>query len=122
MPGLKVNSKAVLDIIAAQTKQNATQAYKEIHPNASDVTARNNASQLLAKPSAQIYLQKHVDKAKERVVELVNSDKEDIALRASDSILDRALGKATQRTEVTTTGITLNLDLTSSLEEPTQQG
>jgi hypothetical protein len=115
MSGLKHNSKKVLDIIAGQTKQNATQAYKEVHPDATDITARTNAHQLLQKPSAQIYLQKHIDKAKEKVVELIDSPKEQIALQASESVLDRALGKATQRTEVSTTGITLNIDLTNTL-------
>jgi hypothetical protein len=112
---LKENSKRILDIMVSKPNLNQTQAYKVIHPTASDNTARNNASQLLKKPEAQIYLQKHIDKASNRVVELIDSDKEEIALRASDSVLDRALGKATQRVETHTTGVTLTLDLTSSL-------
>lgn len=115
MAGLKENSKRTLDLIAIQSKQNATQAYREVHPNASDITARNNVSQLLKKPEAQIYLQRHIDKAKAKVVELIDSDKEQIALAASESVLDRVLGKATQRTEVTSTGITLTIDLSSAL-------
>lgn len=115
MSGLKANSKAVLDIIATQKKQNATQAYREVHPEAGDVTAQTNAWKLLNKPSAQIYLEKHIDKAKRKVVELIDSDKEQIALQASESVLDRALGKATQRIEQTTTGVTLTIDLTSAL-------
>jgi hypothetical protein len=115
MPGLKQNSKKVLDIIAAQPKQNATQAYKEVHPDANQNTAMSNAYRLMQKPSAQIYLEEHINKAKRKVVELIDSEKEQIALQASESVLDRALGKATQRTEVTSTGITLNIDLTSAL-------
>lgn len=120
---LKANSKKVLDIIATQKKKNATQAYKEVHPDSTDVTARTNAYKLLQKPSAQIYLQKHIDKATHTIVELLNSDKDDIKLRSATDILDRTHGKATQRTEVTTQGITLNIDLTSSLtpeEESTE--
>lgn len=114
---LKENSKRVLDIIAGQTKQNATEAYKQVYPNASDVTARNNASQLLKKPSSQIYLQKHIKKARSTVVELMDSKKDDIRLRSAQDVLDREHGRATQRTEVQTTGITLNIDLTTSLSD-----
>lgn len=98
---LKQNSKAILDVIASQDAQNATQAYKEIHPTASDVTARTNAHKLLKKPEAQIYLQRHIDKAKAKVVSLVDSKREEIALKASEAILDRSLGKATVVTEST---------------------
>lgn len=103
--------------MAGQTTLNQTKAYKEIHPTASDLTARNNASQLLKKPEAQIYLQEHINKAKSRIVELIGSEKEQIALSASEAVLDRALGKAVQRSEVQTTGVSLTIDLTSSLTE-----
>jgi len=110
---LKENSKRTLDIIAGQKKQNATAAYKEVHPNASDITAAVNSYRLLQKPEAQIYLEKHITKARNKVVQLVESKKEGIALQASEAVLDRALGKATQRTEVQTTGVTINIDLTT---------
>lgn len=113
---LKQNSKKILDVIAGQEAINATKAYKMVHPTASDVTARNNVSQLLKKPEAQIYLQKHIDKAKSKVVELIDSNKEQIALQASESVLDRALGKSTQRIESNSTTVNLNLDLTNITE------
>lgn len=113
---LKANSKAVLDIIATQKERNATKAYKEVHPNASNMTATVNAHQLLKKPEAQIYLKQHIDKAQETIVDLmVNSEKDDIRLRAATDVLDRSHGKATQRIEQSTTGVTLNIDLTSAL-------
>lgn len=118
---LKVNSKKVLDIVAGQETRNASQAYQQVYPRASAVTARNNAHQLLKKPEAQIYLQQHVDKARARVVELVGTDKEDIALRASQDILDRVYGKAKQSMDIVTTGITFNIDLTSQLSTDTEQ-
>ncbi len=40
-----------------------------------------------------------------------------LASDVSERIQDRIAGKPTQRTEVQTTGITLSIDLTSSLEE-----
>ena len=117
MAGLKANSKAVLDIIATQKQRNAAQAYREVHPNADDITARTNAWKLLQKPSAQIYLQEHIDTAKQTIVELAReSKKDDIRLRASQDILDRETGKAIQRVEQHTTGVTLNIDLSSSLQ------
>ena len=113
---LKHNSKQVLDIIASQKKRNATQAYMQVHPNVTPQTAQVNASQLLNKPTAIIYLQEHVDRAKSTIVSLLDSEKDDIRLRSATDILDRNTGKAIQRTENVTTGITLNIDLTSSLD------
>jgi len=103
---LKENSKRILDIIASDPAMNYTKAYKQVHPTASDVTARNNSSQLLKKPESQIYLQKHIQKAKNRIIQLVDSEKENIALQASESVLDRALGKPVQQTQ----NINLNID------------
>lgn len=115
---LKENSKRILDIIASDPSKNQTQAYKAIHPNASDNTARNNASQLLKKPEAQIYLQKHIEKASNKIVELVNNDKPDIALRASQDILDRTQGKATIKTESTNyTDINITLGKSPSVTD-----
>lgn len=111
---LKQNSKKILDIIASQKGVNQTQAYKMVHPNATDNTARNNASQLLKKPEAQIYLQKHIDKARTTMVTLLDAEKDDIKLRAATDILDRTQGKAVQRTEVNSSILTLNIDLTQA--------
>lgn len=109
---LKTNSKKVLDIIAAQPKRNASAAYKQIHPAASDLTARNNASQLLKKPEAIIYLQAHTDKAISTVVELMDKGKDNVRLAAAQDVLDRTHGKAKQTTEVTSTSVAFSIDLT----------
>lgn len=111
---LKTNSKKVLDVYAQQQKKNATQAYKQIYPNASDVTARTNAYKLMNKPESKIYLQQHIDKARETIVDLLQSEKDDIKLRSAIDILDRTQGKAVQRTEVNTSVLTLNIDLTQA--------
>lgn len=113
---LKTNSKKILDHVASG--KNNTEAYLAVHPDAKRTTAGSNAWQLMQKPESQIYLKEHIDKAKETVVSLLNSDKDDIRLRASDSILDRELGKATQRMEVQTNKVSINIDLTGS-QEPT---
>lgn len=115
---LKANSKRILDIIASQPGINQTEAYKQVHPTASDNTARNNASQLMKKPEAQVYLQKHIEKAKNTIVELLDSEKDEIRLKSADSILDRSLGKATQRVQVQSEQVSININMTAS-QEPT---
>lgn len=108
--------KAFADELINNPKMSATQAIKNTYNVTTDTSASVTAHENLRKPSIQLYLDKHIDKAKNRVVELIDSNREDIALRASDSVLDRALGKAVQRSEVQTTGVTLNIDLTSALD------
>lgn len=115
MNGLKPKSIQVLDKLLADPKISQTDAYAEVHSTSNRQTARTNAHKLVKSTSAQIYLQKHIDKAQKRIVELISTDKEDIALRASQDVMDRAHGKATQRVEQHKTGITLTIDLTSSL-------
>ncbi len=118
---LKANSKKVLDIIATQTKRDATKAYREVHPAAKPDSAKVAASQLLAKPEAQVYLKEHVNRATETVVELMTSStKDDIRLRSAIDVLDRNHGRAVQKVQQTTTGISINIDLASALaHEPT---
>lgn len=124
---LKKNSKKVLDIIASQKERNATKAYLQVHPNATAKTAQSNVSQLLAKPEATIYLKEHTREASETLIDVMrnartqtdNANFQRLAKDTADSIIDRVDGKATQKIEQTTTGITLNIDLTSSLIEQT---
>lgn len=118
---LKRNSIQILDIIAGQEAQNATAAYKLVHPAANDNTARANSYKLMAKPEAQIYLQKHIDKARSKIVSLVDSQKENIALLASQDILDREHGKARQTTEVRSTSVAFSIDLSGEDITPTLQ-
>ena len=118
---LKDNSKRILDIVATQTEQNATEAYRQIHPNAKDITARVNAYKLMQKPEAQLYLQQHIDRAKAtklRVLDLADKKQDSVQWQrlgneVAEQVLDRALGKATQRIEQQSTSVNLNIDLTS---------
>jgi hypothetical protein len=113
---LKANSKKVLDIVASQTKRNATQAYKDVHPNVGDKTAQIQAHLLMKKPEAQIYLASHIDKARETIVDLMtSSQKDDIKLRAATDVLDRSHGKAKQQIDVETRTVSLSIDLTGAL-------
>lgn len=117
---MKPKTKAFADKLLADPKISATQAYLDTHQTTNKASAGVSAHQLLKKPNVQIYMKKHIDKAKHKVITLVDSDKEEIALKASESILDRALGKPTQRQESVSTVVSLNLDLTQAIEP--QQG
>lgn len=105
--GLTRKQKAFADQLIANPKMSATKAALETYNTEKDYVAKNIASENLTKPNIQLYMDEHIQKAKNRVVDLVDSEKEDIALRASDSILDRALGKATQRIEQHTSVVSL---------------
>lgn len=94
---LKQKSKETLDLIASDPKISATEAYSRTHATSNRTTARTNAYKLMRKPEAKIYLQKHIDRARRRVVELVDKGKdENIQLKASQDILDRSYGKPSQ--------------------------
>jgi len=117
---MKPKTKAFADELLAHPKLSNTEAYIRTHRTTNRRSASVSAARLLATPSVSIYMNKHINMARQRVVDLVeNAGKEDVQLRAAQDILDRSYGKATQRAEVAATGITLNLDLTSALEEPT---
>lgn len=109
--------KAFADHLINNPKDSATEAAAQTYDVANRHSAKVIASQNLTSPSVQVYLEKHVDKAKFKVIQLIDSDKESIALQASESVLDRALGKAIQRSEVHSTSVNLNLDLTSITDQ-----
>jgi hypothetical protein len=114
---MKPKTKAFLDEIAINPKQSNVDAYLKTHKTINRKSAGASAAKLLAKPSSTIYLEQHINKARNRIIDLVDSaSKEEIQLRASQDILDRSYGKATQRNEITKSGITLNIDLTTSLQ------
>ena len=108
--GLKPKSKQVLDLLIDNPKLSQVDAYAAVHKTTNRTSAVNSASRLLAKDSARIYTDRAVGKAKRRIVSLVSSKNEAIALKASDSILDRTLGKSIQRSESTQQTVHVNLD------------
>lgn len=109
--------KAWADYLINNPKDSGTEAAAQTYNVSNRKSAEVIASENLRRPSIQLYLEEHIDKAKYRMITLVDSEKEDIALRASDSILDRALGKATQKIEQHSTSVNLNLDLTNITSE-----
>lgn len=106
---IKRRTKDFANKLLADPTMSATQAYIETHQTNNRNAAKVEASKLLAKPNVQLYMNSHIDKAKVKIVDLVDSNREEIALKASESILDRALGKPTIRQEVKSTRISISL-------------
>lgn len=86
----------------ALTGMSRTRAAMQVYNTTDYSIAASIASENLKKPQVVIYRDEHVQKAKAKVVELIDSENENIALKASDSVLDRQLGKATQKVEQNT--------------------
>lgn len=109
--------KAFADELINNPKQSNASAIMKTYNTTDTATASQMALENLNKPNIQLYLNQHVDKAKTRVVELVDSKREDIALRASQDILDRNLGKSVNRT-IHSTGV--NINFINSVPRPEQ--
>ena len=109
---IKPNTKAMVDKLLANPGMSQTQAYIETHETNNRTVAKNEASKLLTKPSVMIYKASAVKKAKERIVSLVDSDNENISLKASQDILDRTEGKAQQKNGDVSRTVHVSLDLT----------
>lgn len=110
--GIKPRTKAMIDLLNDNIGMTQTEAYELTHPKASKTTAKNAASKLLQKPAVIGYKDAAVKKAKRRVIELVDSGNESIALKASQDIIDRNEGKAVQKSENISRTVEVKLDLT----------
>lgn len=108
-------------------KQSATEAVKKVYKvkDSESSTARTMASENLAKPNIKLELAKYQNNAELAIIEVLEQSKKKMyedskeavqwavnTRQTADSILDRVLGKATQRVESTSTAVTLNIDLT----------
>jgi hypothetical protein len=109
---LKPKTKEMVDMLLDNPKLSQTEAYIRTHGTNSRVTAAVEASKTLRKPNVGIYKDSAVKKAKVRIVSLVDSGNESIALKASQDIMDRTEGKAIQRSEQTNRTVEVKLDLT----------
>lgn len=110
--------KAFADELISNPKQSATKAALKSY-NTTYETAKQIAHENLTKPNILKYLSKYEELAEITVIDVMQNSRSlkdepshaQVALRAADSVLDRLRGKATQRTEVTSTSVNLNLDL-----------
>lgn len=120
--------KAFADELIRNPKQSATQAIMKTYNVAAPSTAKVMASENLTKPNVLRYLNKYLDEAETVVLNVMtNSEKlkdepahARIALESANSVIDRLIGKATQRIETQSTSVNLNLDLTNITD--THQG
>lgn len=109
---IKPKTKAMVDLLLDNPKLSQTDAYIATHKTDSRITAKNAASKLLHKPAVIGYKDSAVKKAKLRIITLVDSSNESVALKAAESIIDRNEGKAIQKSENTNRTVEVKLDLT----------
>lgn len=107
---LAPKTKQLIDLLIDNPKLTQTEAYLMLH-DTTRKAARTNASRALASDGAQIYRASHVSAARRRIVQLVKSGNESIALKAAQDILDREHGKPTQKHESKQTVVRVELDL-----------
>lgn len=110
--GIKPKTKAMVDMLDSNSKIAPVDAYLATHKTTSRKNASSAASKLLKKPSVIGYRDSAVKKAKLRIITLVDSSNESVALKASESIIDRNEGKAIQKSENTNRTVEVKLDLT----------
>lgn len=109
---IKPKTKAMVDKLLDNPKMSQTEAYIQTHDTENRLNAGIAASKLLKQPNVMIYKDSAIRKAKKRVVSLVDSENENISLKASQDILDRTEGKAAQKTEHTSRVVRVEVDLT----------
>jgi hypothetical protein len=113
---MKTKTKAFLNELLSNPKISNTEAYIRTHQTTNRRSASVSAAKLLAKPSILIYLEEHAGYAERRITELMyTAGKEEVQLRAAQDILDRSYGKPVMRKSEFATGVTLNIDLSTSL-------
>lgn len=95
-------------------KDSATEAARQAYNVSSDNSASLIASENLRKPQIMAYLENYSTKAEHTIVKHMVQDKDKrLSFDAARDILDRLHGKATQRQEVKSTSVTVNVNLTS---------
>lgn len=108
--GLKPKTVQMVDMLIEDKTLSQTEAYIQTHKTDNRKNASIAASRLLAKPSVRIYKDSAIKKAKGRIVELIDSQNESIALKSAQDVLDRTEGKAIQKTENTSKVVEVKLD------------
>lgn len=118
---LTKQQKDYADLKLANPNAALTDIVKQAYPNAKDSNYASTIAAINEKnQSIQIYTNEQISNAKRRIGQLVHSEREDIALRASQDILDREHGKAVQQVQTESKAITINIDLSgdNGLLEP----
>lgn len=116
---MKPKTKAFADALAADPKLSQTDAYLMTHETQTRTTAAQNASQLLRKPTVQLYLEKHRDLARKTQVNILqkaNKKQDDLAWQTlasnvAEKVLDRTDGKPL----TTTNNLNININVEEAL-------
>lgn len=119
--------KAFADYLLNNPKASGTEAIKATYSLGSkhgttskrgeELTASVMATENLAKPNILAYMLEKAPEAELRVLQLMRSENEPIALAAAKDVLDRTHGRAVQRTESTSTSVNIAIDLSGSRSE-----
>lgn len=112
--GLKTKTKEFVDTLIDNPKMTQGEAYLATHKTNSKRNASIAASKLLKQPNVIGYKSSAVGKAKRRIITLVDSENQSIALKASQDIIDRNEGKAVQKSESINRTVEVKLDLTGA--------
>ena len=103
MGKLTRKQKAFADEILQNPKISGTEAAKRTYgkpdKTISTATAGRIAHDNINNTAVQIYMEKHVEKAKEKMVSLMDSDNEGIQYKAAKDLLDRTHGTPKQQIE-----------------------
>lgn len=121
--------KAFADHLLANPKASATESASLAYNVSTRHTAEVIASENLSKPEIIKYLELHGDKALQDMIDIAQYAKEygryggrdgasyaTVAVQANKDIADRAFGKATTRVEVTSRSVSVNIDLTGTVQ------
>jgi phage terminase small subunit len=80
---------------------NGTQSALKTYDTKDYFTAAAISTENLKKPQIMSYLQEHLEKAKNVVIQLLEEENPKIRLEAAKDVIDRCEGRATQRQEHT---------------------
>ncbi len=109
---LKPKTKAMIDDMLDDPRLTQREAYLRHHKTTNIKTVDRALNRTMNKPSVIGYKDSAVRKAKRRIIELVESKNESIALKASADIIDRNEGKAVQKNESISRTVDVKIDLT----------
>lgn len=126
-PQLSKKNKEMVRLYATNPDMSKTEAYKlthEVAPTTKLTSVYQQAAHTFKNPLVKTELDKYNDMIENTLVNTVqdwgteeNASKRGIAIDTAKYIHDKIHGKATQRVEQHTTGVTLTIDLTSSLSD-----
>lgn len=109
--------KALADLAIDRPELSNTEIYKRTYGVKSREVAKTLASRAFANANVLAYMEAADRGAQEKIVSLSRQGKDNrLAFDASRDILDRLHGKATQRIDKQSTGVTVNIDLSGGTQ------